>query len=104
MADELTARIVRTAVADYLAEVKQSVLDWFARQSDSSLDAPVALRANQERRAGYLDPNIWAEVADLDGLTGWQFLLRPAIGHVRRHMGEYDVLVGALRTRAKPRA
>jgi len=79
-------------------------MDWFAKQTESSLDAAPPLKTNQANRAGYLDPNIWAEVEDLDGLPGWQLLLRPAGAHIRRHMGEYDVLVGAMRSRTTTRA
>ncbi len=104
LADAVVASTSRTEVAEYLAEVRQASLSWFANQTDATLDAVPPLKANQASRAGYLDPNIWAEVEDLDGLRVWQLLLRPAGGHIRRHMGEYDVLVGALRNRATTRA
>src|SRR5439155_18922409 len=91
-------------VAAYLRDVRAAVMDWFAKQTESSLNAAPPLKTNQANRAGYLDPNIWAEVEDLDGLPGWQLLLRPAGAHIRRHMGEYDVLVGAMRSRTTTRA
>ena len=104
LADEVTASTSRTEVAAYLRDVRAAVMDWFAKQTESSLDAAPPLKTNQANRAGYLDPNIWAEVEDLDGLPGWQLLLRPAGAHIRRHMGEYDVLVGAMRSRTTTRA
>lgn len=103
LADQVTASTSRTEVAEYLAEVRTAAMDWFARQTDSTLDAAPPLKANQANRAGYLDPNIWAEVEDLEGIPGWQLIMRPAGGHIRRHMGEYDLLVGALRDRATTR-
>src|SRR5436190_284722 len=46
------------------------------------------------------------EVEDLNGLPTWQILVRPCGAHIRRHMGEYDVLMQALRARGvvTPRA
>lgn len=105
VADALAASTTRTAVMEYLAEVREAVFEWFDRQTDATLDPAVPLRANQASRPGYLDPAVWAEVSDLDGLPGWQLLARPAISHVRVHVGEYDVLVGVLRAEAAtPRA
>ncbi len=104
LAEDVAAGTSRTEVAEYLAQVRSAAMAWYAKQTDATLDAAPPLKANQANRAGYLDPNIWAEVEDLDGLKGWQLLLRPAGGHIRRHMGEYDVLVGALRKRATTRA
>ncbi len=104
LADEVTASTSRTEVAAYLRDVRAAVMDWFAKQTESSLDAAPPLKTNQANRAGYLDPNIWAEVEDLDGLPGSELLLRPAGAHIRRHMGEYDVLVGAMRSRTTTRA
>ena len=90
----------------WLLRPRRGQLDsrWSAKQTESSLDAAPPLKTNQANRAGYLDPNIWAEVEDLDGLPGWQLLLRPAGANIRRHMGEYDVLVGAMRSRTTTRA
>jgi hypothetical protein len=100
LADEVAASTSSSEVGEYLAEVKASVMEWFDRQTDATLDGKPPLKANQAARDGYLEPQIYAEVEDLDGLTGWNLLLRPSIAHIRRHMGEYDVLVGALRARA----
>jgi hypothetical protein len=106
LADEVVDATSSAEVAEYLAEVKTSVIDWFDRQTDATLDPSPPLKANQARREGYLDAAIYAEVEDLDGISGWNLLMRPAGGHIRRHMGEYDVLVGALRRKAAatPRA
>ena len=100
LADHVAGTTTSKVLAEYLAEVKSSVMPWFESLTEQALDAPVALKANQARRDGYLAPAIWAEVEDLDGIIGWNFLLRPSAGHIRRHMGEYDLLVGALRSRA----
>jgi hypothetical protein len=100
LADHVAGTTTSKDVAEYLDGVKASVMPWFENLSTDSLDGPVSIKANQAQRNGYLEPAIWAEVEDLDGITGWNFLLRPSVGHIRRHMGEYDLLVGALRSRA----
>ncbi len=104
LADEVVEATSSKVVAEYLGAVKASVMPWFETQTGDALDAPVLIKANQARREGYLEPAIWAEVEDLDGIIGWNFLLRPSVGHIRRHMGEYDVLVGALRAKTTLRA
>ena len=105
VADRVVASTNRTEVALYLGEVKAAVGEWFAHQTDQTLDAVPPMKANQAGRPGYLDPAVWAEVEDLNGLPMWQVLVRPCGAHIRRHMGEYDVLLGALRAGAvTPRA
>ena len=106
LADQVVDATNRTDVALYLGEVKVAVGEWFERQNDQTLDAVPPLKANQAGRPGYLDPAVWAEVEDLNGLPTWQILVRPCGAHIRRHMGEYDVLMQALRARGvvTPRA
>lgn len=105
VADSIAHSTNKEDVAAYLAEVRDAFMDWFGRQTDATLDAPVPLRANQASRPDYLEPDVWAEVADLDGLPGWQLLARPAVSHIRVHVGEYDTLAGLLRAGAStPRA
>jgi DinB family protein len=105
VADALTDATSAPEVSAYLAEVKASALEWFATQTDASLDAVPPLKAHQERHPLYLEREAWADIADLDGLPAWQLLLRPAGAHIRRHMGEYDLMVELLRSgAATPRA
>lgn len=98
VADSVTEHVTRAQAAAYLTEVRKAVLEWFERQSDRTLDATTPLRDRQAARTGYFEPPVWAEVASLDGLPAWQILARPAVSHVRVHIGEYDVLLQALRT------
>lgn len=105
LADGVAETVSARDVREYLAEVKASALEWFATQDDRSLDVAPPMRANQERHPQYLEPQAWADIADLDGLPAWQLVLRPAGVHIRRHMGEYDLMVEVLRTgAASPRA
>ena len=100
LADQVADSTPARVVAEYLVEVRTPALAWFDLQDDRSLEAVPALQEHQALRPGYLDPSVWAEVADLNGLPAWQLLMRPAGAHIRRHMGEYDLLVEALRAGA----
>jgi DinB family protein len=106
VADELPSRTSKADTAEYLREVKAAATDWFGRQTDESLDFRPPMKANQAKHKGYLEPEVWAAVEDLDGLPAWQLLMRPSGAHIRRHTGEYDVLLEALRARpaVTPRA
>lgn len=104
LADTIPSQVSRADALAYLAEVRTGVMQWLDRQTPESLDAVPALRAHQQRTPGYLDPSVWAEVESLDGLAAWQLLARPSISHVRIHVGEYDVLLNALRSKAAARA
>jgi hypothetical protein len=104
LADETIASTTRADGREYLREVKAAFMDWFGRQTDQTLEAVPPLKANQEARPGYLDPPVWAEVADLDGLRTWQILARPCVSHIRVHMGEFDVLFNLMRAGARGQA
>ena len=47
-----------------------------------------------------MTPAALADVEGLDGLTVGVLLLRPALTHVLRHLGEAGTLVGIARSRA----
>ncbi|HYM97413.1 MAG TPA: DinB family protein [Candidatus Sulfotelmatobacter sp.] len=99
-ADRLADSTSKNDVSEYFGEVRTAVDDWFGRQTEATLDVTVPLKANQARRPEYLEPSVWAAVSDLDGLPAWQFLARPCISHIRVHVGEFDVLLGAVRSGA----
>ena len=100
VADEVAGATARGDMVDYLGEVRAAATGWLSRQTDADLDARVQLKANQASRPDYLQPAVWAEVEDLDGLPAWQFLARPAVSHIRVHTGEFDVLLKVLRSHA----
>src|SRR5437870_9697836 len=104
LADEVTASTSRTEVAAYLRDVRAAVMDWFAKQTESSLDAAPPLKTNQANRAGYLDPNIWAEVEISMACRDGSCCCDPRARISDATMGEYDVLVGAMRSRTTTRA
>jgi hypothetical protein len=97
LADRIAETVSAQELSGYLAGVRNGALEWFGRQTDDSLDLVPSMRANQQLQPFYLEPQVWAEVSDLDGLPAWQLLMRPAGAHIRRHVGEYDLLVEVLR-------
>ena len=97
VADSVPDSVTRAETASYLADVRKLTFQWFDEQTDSTLDGATPLKRHQAAHPGYLDPPVWAEVASLDGLPAWQVMARPAISHVRIHIGEYDTLLLALR-------
>jgi hypothetical protein len=104
VADMVPHAVSRSETIAYLADVKTAFLEWFDRQTPEMLDARVSLRTPAAEQAGYLAPAVWEEISDLDGIPAWQMILRPSGGHIRAHQGEFDTLVGLLRTEAKPLA
>lgn len=100
LADAVSASVPRPHALAYLSEVRAAVVPWFDGQTPETLDAVPALKAHQRRTPGYLDPQVWAEVEDLDGLKAWQLLARPCASHIRVHVGEHDVLLGVLRSKS----
>jgi hypothetical protein len=104
LADTIPESVTREGMLRYMAEVRASVMDWFGRQTPETLDIAPPLRKHQELTPGYLDPDVWAAVADLDGLKAWTLLARPCISHIRVHVGEYGVLLNALRARSRASA
>ena len=103
VADQVTDATSKADTIEYLHEVKPAVMAWFGRQNEETLDTITALKSNQQKHPGYLDPDVWAAVEDLDGLPWWQLLARPSGAHIRRHAGEYDVLMETLRARTSAR-
>jgi DinB family protein len=100
LADRIADGTPASEVGDYLADVRTAALTWFEAQTDQSLDVVPPMKENQP--PFYRQPQVWAEIADLEGLPVWQLLLRPAGAHIRRHMGEYDLLVDSLRAATPP--
>lgn len=79
-------------VAAYNEAVRNETLGWLASQDESAFDEVVDFRARQES-AGYTAPEVWEEIASLEGIPVWQFLARPAMAHIRVHAGEIEVLL-----------
>lgn len=95
------ARTVRPErLAAYATAVGEEIDRWLTSLRESDLDAVPPFGARQATRAAYSTPEALAEVDGLDGLTTGQLLLRPALSHVLRHLGEVDVLGQLARRRS----
>jgi hypothetical protein len=92
LAQELPRQVGPAVVAAYNEAVRAQTLAWLAQQDEDSLDGKPAFREHQEK-AGYDAAEIWKEIADLDGLPAGMLLLRPAMNHVRVHVGEIELLL-----------
>jgi hypothetical protein len=101
VAESVPERVSPATLIEYLDELQPAVLDWLASQTPETLDAPVDLRGHQSARPEYLAPAVWGQVASLDGLPAWQVLTRPAMSHIRIHIGEVDVLTQLARARTQ---
>ena len=92
LARALPQQVEPAVVAAYNEAVRAEVLGWLAQQGDEALDQKPSFREHNDR-AGYTAPEIWADIADLEGLPTGMLLLRPAMNHVRVHVGEIGLLL-----------
>jgi hypothetical protein len=92
LAESLPQRVDAAVVAAYNEAVRAEVLGWLAGLDDGVLDERPPFREHNER-AGYTAPEIWHEIADLEGLPTAMLLLRPCMNHVRVHAGEMELLL-----------
>ena len=102
-ADAVAHAVDRATAGDYLGEVRECVMAWLSSIADSDLAAVPEFERHNRARDRYMEPAVWAEVASLAGLPAWQILARPAVSHIRVHMGEVDTLLQALRAAAPAR-
>jgi len=93
---EVAAIFSPDTINEYLDSVKVETLGWLGEQTDDTLDAVPNFRQNNERVEGYTDPEVWAEIASLEGVPAWQILARPCISHIRVHIGEVGTVLQSL--------
>jgi hypothetical protein len=98
-ADKVAGTVPRTRVAAYIGALRDDVLGWLEDLPNENLSASVDLKKRSAARPDYMAPAVWAEVSDLDGIPGWQFLARPCMSHIRVHYGELTTQLAALRAR-----
>jgi hypothetical protein len=91
-ADELARGLMRADVLEYADAVHQALLVWLRAIPDEELAREPDVPAHLERYAVYLEPAMREEVP-------WMFqrpqvwrCLAPAIGHVRDHLAQMDLL------------
>jgi len=100
VAREAAAAVRLPRLLEYATEVRAEVDAWLGTLTEGDLDAVPPFAARQSARAAYTTPAALADVEGLDGLTTGVLLLRPALTHVLRHLGEVETLVGIARSRA----
>lgn len=100
VADSLPGRAGRQAVLDYLDALEPAAMAWLEAVPGAALGRVPDFRAHMAARPEYLAPAVWEEIGDFVDAPAWHLLARPAISHIRVHMGEVDTLLAALRTEA----
>ncbi len=100
-ADELAHAVALADLLAYADATHGSLIHWLDMLSDESLDEKPDLPARLARYPVYLEPAMRAEVP-------WMFehppvwrCLAPAIGHVRDHLAEADLLKQQMRAGAR---
>jgi hypothetical protein len=96
-ADEAAGSVDRELVRDYLEDLRGAVMGWLRGLDDGELERVPAMKEQQKVHPRYLEPAVWSEVANMDGIPAWQILARPAMAHIRVHAGEFDALLQGLR-------
>ena len=99
-AQEAAAAVRIPRLIDYATAVGAEVDAWLGTLTEEDLDLVPPFGARQHARAAYVTPAALADIDGLDGLTAGVLLLRPALTHVLRHLGEVETLVGIARSRA----
>lgn len=99
-ADDLARAVTLADILEYAGATHQAIVDWLASVSDDALAIQPDVPAHLARYPVYLEEPMRAEVP-------WMFerpqvwrCLAPALGHVRDHLVEMDLLKRQLRARA----
>lgn len=109
-ADAVAARVdVKTLLA-YADAVHADARAWLGRQSESVLDEIPDVTAHDAPFAEYQTPGFRAEmdsgpehddaVGRKGGLPVWIYLTSVAVTHLHRHLGEIDLVMDVLRSKA----
>ena len=96
---------VTTAVGragEYLDALRAQSLGWLRALPPDDLNRIVDLKALRGGKPEHMEPVVWEEIADLNGIPLWQFLARPCVMHIRVHYGEVTAQLEALRAAATP--
>jgi hypothetical protein len=102
-ADDAARTVGPEDIASYAAALRESITDWIDTITDNDLDGPADVRRAAQRNPLYATAAAWEEVEGLHGVPVWQVLARPAVSHIRMHMGELELLSAMLREAATPR-
>lgn len=98
LADSLPQRISRQTVLAYLTDVRRRSLARLDRMSSADLERITDLGDERYSKPEYRARGVWDEIEHLSGIPTWEFIARPAISHIRYHIGEVDTLLTTLRS------
>jgi len=99
-ADDLAQHISRTDVLAYADAVHIAVMDWLATLADAELESHPDVPAHYAAFPEYQTPAMHAETSwAFQHPPLWRCLIGPAIGHVRDHLAECDLLKRQRRSR-----
>jgi hypothetical protein len=102
-AEAAASSVVPQRLADYATAVGEELDGWLASLAESDLDVIPPFAARQQARAAYVTREALADIEGLDGLTVGVLLMRPAMTHVFRHLGELETLGSIARATAAGR-
>ena len=100
VADLVPAVVTRQRLAEYLEALREDSMSWLASAPASELEGTTDLKARHARKPEYMEPAVWEEIVDLDGIPKWQFAVRPAVSHIRVHYGEVSSQLESIRAAA----
>lgn len=101
-ADWVARTIGRRRAGEYLDALRAQSLGWLRALPPDDLNRIVDLKALRGGKPEHMEPVVWEEIADLNGIPLWQFLARPCVMHIRVHYGEVTAQLEALRAAATP--
>ena len=99
-ADGVARQVSRARVLEYVTALRADALHWLTTGPPEQLSGQTDLRARHAAMQEYMEPAVWAELEDLDGIPKWQFLARPCISHIRVHYGEVTTQLEVIRAAA----
>jgi len=99
-ADELAHNVRRSDVLAYADAVHAVVMEWLATLTDTDLESHPDIPAHYAAFPEYQTPAMRAETPwAFEQPPMWRCLIGPAIGHVRDHLAEVDLLKRQMRHR-----
>jgi len=96
-ADAVARGVSRRRTKAYLDGLRTQTLDWFRALPAEDLNRIVDLKGSHAPLRDHLEPVVWPEIEDLNGIPLWQFLARPCGAHIRVHYGEVTAQLETLR-------
>jgi hypothetical protein len=100
-ANAVPRNVTQARLLAYLEELHPNVIGWLAAIPNQDLSRAIDLSERHVTKSDYTTPHMWAELEDLDGIPGWQFLARPCVSHIRVHYGEVTSQLEAIRAAAR---